>query len=127
MTSQQAEQEIRQRETRRFEALVRGDTASLEEIMADDAIYTHATGVVETKAEYLAKMKSGEVTYESFVPEELRVRVYGTAAVLNGIARVKAHVGGEVRNLRLLFTDVYVKQGERWRMVAWQSTRLPES
>jgi ketosteroid isomerase-like protein len=125
MTSQQAEQEIRQRETRRFEALVRGDTASLEEIMADDATYTHATGVVEAKAEYLAKMKSGEVRYEAFAPEELRVRVYGTAAVLNGIARVKAHVGGEVRNLRLLFTDVYVKQGDRWRMVAWQSTRLP--
>jgi ketosteroid isomerase-like protein len=125
MTSQQAEQEIRQRESRRFEALLRGDTASLEEIMADDAIYTHATGVVETKAEYLAKMKSGEVRYETFAPEELRVRVYGTAAVLNGIARVTAHVGGEVRNLRLLFTDVYVKQGDRWRMVAWQSTRLP--
>jgi ketosteroid isomerase-like protein len=125
MPSQQAEQEIRQRETRRFEALVRGDTASLEEIMADDAIYTHATGVVETKAEYLAKMKSGEVRYESFAPEQLQVRIYGTAAVLTGIAGVKAHVGGEVRNLRLLFTDVYVKQGDRWRMVAWQSTRLP--
>ena len=125
MTSQQAEQEIRQRETRRFEALVRGDMASLEEIMADDAIYTHATGVVETKAEYLAKMKSGEVRYESFAPEQLQVRIYGTAAVLTGIASVTAHVGGEVRNLRLRFTDVYVKQGDRWRMVAWQSTRLP--
>ena len=48
-------------------------------------IYTHATGVVESKAEYLAKMKSGEVRYESFAPEELRVRVYGTAAVVTAL------------------------------------------
>jgi uncharacterized protein (TIGR02246 family) len=125
MSIHQAEQEIRRIETRRFEALTRGDMAWLEEIMADDAVYTHATGVLETKTEYLAKMKSGEVKYESFAPEEFQVRVYDTAAVLTGIARVRAHVAGEARNLRLRFTDVYVKQGGRWRMVAWQSTRLP--
>lgn len=125
MANHQTEQEVRRIETRRFAALARGDIASLEEIMADDAIYTHATGVVETKAEYLAKMKSGEVRYESFAPEQLQVRIYGTAAVLTGVAGVKAHVGGEVRNLRLRFTDVYVRQADRWQMVAWQSTRLP--
>jgi hypothetical protein len=29
-------------------------------------------------------------------------------------------------DVRLLFTDVYVKRGGKWRMVAWQSTRLAE-
>jgi len=126
MTSQQAEQEIRQRETRRFEALERGDVAALDDILAEDLSYTHATGVHETKAELLAKLKSGQVRYESFAPEELQVRVYGTAAVLTGVARVKVQVAGEARSLHLRFTDVYVKEGDRWQMVAWQSTRLPE-
>ncbi|MCW5736576.1 MAG: hypothetical protein KIS73_20785 [Enhydrobacter sp.] len=26
---------------------------------------------------------------------------------------------------RLRFTDVYAKRGDRWQMVAWQSTKLP--
>jgi ketosteroid isomerase-like protein len=125
MTSQQAEQEIRQRETRRFEAIVRGDVAALDDILSEDLTYTHATGVFETKAEFIAKLKSGQLRYESFAPEEVVVRVYGTTGVVTGVARVKVQVKGEHLSLQLRFTNVYVKQGDRWQMVAWQATRLP--
>jgi ketosteroid isomerase-like protein len=125
MTDQQAEQEIRQREARRFEAIVRGDAAALDDILSDDLSYTHATGVHETKAEFLAKLKSGQLKYESFAPEDVRVRIYGTTGVVTGVARVKVQVKGEPLSFPLRFTDVYVKQGGRWQMVAWQATRLP--
>jgi ketosteroid isomerase-like protein len=125
MTSQQAEQEIRQRETRRFEAIVRGDVAVLDDILSEDLTYTHATGVFETKAEFIAKLKSGQLRYESFAPEQVVVRVYGTTGVVTGVARVKVQVKGEHLSLQLRFTNVYVKQGDRWQMVAWQATRLP--
>ncbi|HSB79524.1 MAG TPA: nuclear transport factor 2 family protein [Candidatus Methylomirabilis sp.] len=124
MTDQQAEHEIRQRETHRFEAIVRGDVAALEDILSDDLSYTHATGVFETKGEFIAKLKSGQLKYESFAPEGLRVRVYGTTGVLTGVARVKVQVKGEQLSFQLRFTDVYVKKGDRWQMVAWHATRL---
>ena len=94
MTNQQVEQEIWQLETRRFEAVVRGDVAALEGILSDDLTYTHATGVFETKAEFLGKMKSGQLKYESFGPEDFRVRVYGTGVI--GSSRVP----GSARPLR---------------------------
>jgi ketosteroid isomerase-like protein len=125
MTNQQAEQEIRQRELRRFEAMLRVDVAALDDILSEDLTYTHATGVFETKAEFIAKLKSGQVKYESLVPEDMRVRVYGTTGVVTGLARVKVQVKGEHLSFQLRFTDVYVKQGDRWQMVAWQATRLP--
>jgi ketosteroid isomerase-like protein len=125
MTDQQAEQEIRQQEARRFEAIVRGDLATLEGILSDDLTYTHATGVFETKAEFLGKLKSGQVKYESFAPQDIRVRVYGTTGVVTGVARVKVQVKGELLQFQLRFTDVYVKKDDRWQMVAWQATRLP--
>jgi ketosteroid isomerase-like protein len=125
MTNQQAEQEIRQRETRRFEAIVRGDVAALDDILSDDLTYTHATGVHETKAEFIAKLKSGQLKYESLTPEELRVRVYGPTGVVTGVARVRVQVKGELLSFQLRFTDVYVKKGDRWQMVAWHATRLP--
>jgi ketosteroid isomerase-like protein len=125
MTDQQAEQEIRQREARRFEAIVRGDAAALDDILSDDLSYTHATGVHETKAEFLAKLKAAQLKYESFAPEDVRVRIYGTTGVVTGVARVKVQVKGEPLSFPLRFTDVYVKQGGRWQMVAWQATRLP--
>jgi ketosteroid isomerase-like protein len=125
MTNQQAEQEIRRRETRRFEAVVRGDFAALDDILSDDLSYTHATGVHETKAEFIAKLKSGQLKYESLTPEDILVRVYGTTGVVTGVARVKVRVKGESLSFQLRFTDVYVKKGDRWQMVAWHATRLP--
>lgn len=125
MNSRQAEQEIRRQEAARFEAIVRGDVAALDQILSDDLSYTHATGVFETKAEFLGKMKSGQLKYEAFAPEDIRVRVYGTTGVVTGVARVKVHVKGEPLSFRLRFTDVYVKKDNRWEMVAWQATRLP--
>ncbi len=125
MTTQQAPEEIRQREARRFEAVVRGDVAALDEILSDDLTYTHATGVHETKAEFIAKLKSGQLKYESLTPEDMLVRVYGTTGVVTGVARVKVQVKGEPLSFQLRFTDVYVKKDNRWQMVAWQATRLP--
>lgn len=127
MTSQQAEREIRQRETRRVEALVRGDFGILDEILSDDLTYTHASGVYESKAQIMANLKSGQVKYESLTPEDVLVRVYGTTGVVTGLARVKVQVKSEHLSLQLRFTNVYVKKGDRWQMVAWQATRLPQA
>ncbi len=125
MTTRQAEQEIRQREIRRFEAMVRGDVAALDDILSEDLTYTHATGVFESKGEFIAKLKSGQTKYESFAPEDVLVRIYGTTGVVTGAARVKVQAKGEHLSFQLRFTDVYVKKGDRWQMVAWQATRLP--
>jgi ketosteroid isomerase-like protein len=125
MTEQQTEREIRQLETRRFEAVVRSDVGALNEILSDDLTYIHATGVHETKAEFIGKLKSGQLRYESLTPEDMHVRVYGTTGVVTGLARVKVQVKGEPLSFQLRFTDVYVKNGDHWQMVAWQATRLP--
>ena len=126
MTTQQAEQEIRLRETRRFEAMVRADLATLDEILADDLTYTHASGAHESKAQFIANLKSGQVKYESLTPEDTHIRLYGSAGVVTGMARVTVQVGGERKSFRLRYTDVYVKADGRWRMIAWQATRLPQ-
>jgi ketosteroid isomerase-like protein len=125
MSTRHDEQEIRQREIRRFEAMVRGDISALDEILSEDLTYTHATGVFETKAEFITKLKSGQTKYESFAPEDVLVRLYGTTGVVTGAARVKVQVKGEHLSFQLRFMDVYVKKGDRWQMVAWQATRLP--
>ena len=124
MTNQQAENEIRQRESRRFEAMVRGDMAALEEILSDDLTYTHASGAHESKTQFLTHLKSSQVKYQSFSPEDMLVRVYGTTGVVTGGAYVEVLVRGERNSFRLRFTDVYVKKDDRWQMVAWQATRL---
>jgi ketosteroid isomerase-like protein len=126
MSGTPAAQEVRHRETRRFEAMVRGDLAFLEDVLADDLTYVHATGTFESKTQFLAALRSGQLKYESFAPEELSVRAYGPSAVVTGVAQVSVQSRAQHLGFRLRFTDVYVKRENRWQMVAWQATRLPQ-
>ena len=49
------------------------------------------TGVVETKAPFLAEVKSGERSYESIDDGETGVDIYGDAVVLTGRSTSKGY------------------------------------
>ncbi len=115
---------VRSLELKRLERLVSGDYDALADLLADDLVYTHSNARVDTKESYLAPLRAGTTRYVEYVPSELNVRVYGTTAVLVGRAQTRALVSGEERRNDLRFTNVWVFRDGRWRMVAWQSTRL---
>ncbi len=124
--SKDVETEIQQMETRRFQSMVKVDTHELNRILADDLTYTHSNGEIDTKAQLIASLNSGERKYEAIQPEDVNVRVYRDAAVVTGRASMKTKSKGQEHSFQIRFIDVYVKKGKRWQMVAWQSLRLPE-
>jgi ketosteroid isomerase-like protein len=114
-------------ETERVEAVLHGDRAVLDRIFADDLSYVHASGRVDTKATMLASIESGRMKYKKFDRSDVRVRSYRDTAIVTGKAAVDVDVEKNSLVLNILFTAVYVKQPDgAWRMVAWQSTKLPE-
>ena len=127
MAHQQDEQEIRRCSQRRFEAMVRGDLTTLDELLGDNLTYTHATGRFDSKSPLLKDIASGRNQYESITAEEVGVRVYNAVGILTGIVQMRAKVQGQPRNHRLRFTEVYHKADARWQLVAWQSTVVPEA
>lgn len=110
---------------RRFAATIAGDVAALSAMMTDDLTYTHSSGVVESKAEFLDGLKSGRYLYREITPRERRVRVHGDAAVVSGRCHIVIEPGGRRTEIDLTFTELYVKEGGGWRMALWHSTRLP--
>ena len=118
------EQEIKQLESRRFRAMIDGDTGALAGILADELIYTHSSGRTDTKAQFIASLQSGELKYETINTDDVKVRIYGAAAVVTGQASIKLKSKGQELDLQLRYTDVFVKHGRAWQMVAWQSTRI---
>jgi ketosteroid isomerase-like protein len=123
-TTRDDEREIRELETQRFQAMERVDVATLNRILSDDLIYTHATGLQQTKAELIGVLGSGDLKYESINPSDVRVRIYGATAVVTGRASIKIKTGGGEQSFKICYLDVYVKQDGRWQMVAWQSSRF---
>ena len=122
-TNDKAEQEIRQVEDKRREALLRSDTATLDRILADEYFVTNQFGQIQTKTQMISALKSGELKFESVVEDDVSVRVYGDAAVVTGRATSK-HEGRESTQVR--FTRVYVKRRGHWQAVTYQVTRIAQ-
>src|SRR3954447_4884321 len=59
------------------EAVVKADVAVLERVLHEDYVHNRPSGVVENRAQYLENRKARRVNFESLVPDEMDVRVYG--------------------------------------------------
>ena len=103
------------------QAAVKQDTAALQRFLADDLQYAHAGGQIQTKEQYIAATTSGPSKYESFTFSDLKIRLYGKAAVLTAYVDVKM-TGQDSFRVRTL--QVYVENNGQWQMAAHQSTRM---
>jgi ketosteroid isomerase-like protein len=110
----------------RTEAMVKGDLAALDRLLADDLSYVHSSTKVDTKASFIENLRSGASKYKAFQREEANTRVFGDSAVNTGVATVSVENQGQApATFKIRYTDVWVNRGGKWQMVAWQSTRVP--
>ena len=97
--------------------------ATLNELIADDLIYTHSSARLDTKQSLIGNMESGSTVYTSVVPSDVKAQDLGDTVVLTGSCRISVNAGGRPNSFGVRFTDVYANRGGRWQMVTWQSTR----
>jgi len=119
------EQEIRKVDDQRLAAILKQDVPMLNHLMTDDFVYTHSSGNVQTKAQFLGDMKAGTWTYKSLKLQNARVRFFGDTAVLTGGCNMTGVMRGKDVRLAIYFTEVYVRAHGQWHWLLWQSTRLP--
>ena len=110
----------------RMQAMADKDIAKLNSMLCKDLIYTHSTARLDTKESLIGNMESGATVYTSVEPSEVKSQDLGDAVVLTGVAQINVVSNGTPNSFGVRFTDVYQNQGGTWRMVAWQSTKLPD-
>lgn len=120
-----SDRDILDSEQRRFDAMVRKDTVLLRDLLADDLVYIHSNTMTENKKEHISAISTGRLVYEKMTREQAKVRRYGKTALNNGIVQVNVVLNGKPLEMRLMYTAVYRKKGGVWRLVNWQSTRVP--
>ncbi|GEM_PF-214757 len=107
-------------------ALVKGDAAALQKILADDYYIIEPEGGVSNKVKTLSEVKSGKFKLESIKFEDLKVRVYGSTAIVTGGETVKIKDGEREVVGTYRFADVFVLRGGRWQAVHSQLTASKE-
>ena len=120
-----SEKEILGLEDTRFGAMIARDFAALDKLVHDELLYTHSSGVTDTKASWLESMKSGKVKYKSASCSERQVKFFGEVALVRGKAAIEAEIGGQSRSLRLLFLNAWTRTPQGWKFAAWQSCPQP--
>jgi ketosteroid isomerase-like protein len=117
------EQDIRAMEAQWNEARARADVATLDRILVSDWTVTHANGTTDTKAKYLADLRSGARKFAGAVTEsDLVIRLYGDTAVAAGSSNSTVTLNAQPQGGALHFTRVYVKRDGVWKMVVSHAT-----
>jgi ketosteroid isomerase-like protein len=120
------DREILALEDQRFAAMIARDFSALEGMLHGELLYTHSSGVTDTKASWLDSMKSGKTRYRSASCSERKVRILGDVALVNGRAAIEAEINGQPRSLKLFFLNAWARTPQGWKFVAWQSCPMPE-
>jgi ketosteroid isomerase-like protein len=121
-----ADEQIRNAEQAWAKAVVSRDMAALDHILDDKLIYAHATGAIESKQDYLGRLRSGAQKYDSIHHESIRVVPYGNCAVSHSIVRMTGVSNGKPFNDHVMMLNVWEKQDGSWRLAAHQTTKLPQ-
>ena len=111
-------EEIRKVDRERIQAQVTADAAALDRIYADDFIGVGPSGTLRTKKDVLTDFTSGRLKFQSITTDDVRIRVYGNAAVETGLSTMTGQDAEKVVPEENRFTRVWIRHGGRWRLVA---------
>lgn len=100
------------------DALVKADVTALDAIFADTYVDTDEHSHRGNKEDVLSILKSGDLKLTSIKLSDMKVNVYGDAAVVIGSAMQEgSFLGGPIAT-KIIFTDTFAKQNGKWRAVA---------
>ena len=128
-TTPSAEQELITLDKSWGDAGLKGDTAVLERLLADDFIGNSPTGVA-TKAQNIAEAKTNapNITNATYVADEYTVRLLdANTAVMTHRATEKGLNKGKEYTDQHRSMHVWVKRDGRWQVVASQATPIPQT
>jgi ketosteroid isomerase-like protein len=96
-----------------------------ERLAADFTDVSSGDGSFHTKAENVAALKTDTTTYETLELSELQARIEGNAGIVTGVNHIVGHDDrGNAFDVRLRFTDTYIRREGKWLVWASQHTRM---
>jgi ketosteroid isomerase-like protein len=100
----------------------KGDVAFLENFYAKEFTVGDMNGAESSREQDLAMFSSGDMKPAVITDDEMKVNVYGKAAMVTGVEHLEGTYKGHAGQFDLRFTNVFVYRDHRWQLVRHQST-----
>lgn len=115
------------------EACVAADVAALDELLADPYLHVDgASGAVLGRDAWLARvgtqavaLDAGTLVVDRYEVEDLTIRMRRDAANVTGIAITSGTRDGVPFSREIRFTNVWVKEGEAWKLAMFHDSEIP--
>jgi ketosteroid isomerase-like protein len=103
-------------------AIVHSDTSVLKRLYAPEFVYTNSEGKLLTKDQQIVNVATSEMKWEAGKSENVKVNVFGNAAVMTGSFFANGTYRGNPVTINESYTEVWIKKDTSWQMVAEQGT-----
>ena len=108
-------------------AALKGNSAALDSLLADDYMAITPTGVIQSKEQTLALVRNGTLRFKSIDFDDRKVRFYGTTALVTCRAEVEGVSADGDFSGSYRYTRVYVRDSKGfWRIVSFEANRIRE-
>lgn len=109
-------------------AILHGNVSAMDSLLAEDYLAITPNGILQSRAQALASLRSGTVHFRSIDLSDRKIRFYGKTALVTSRAEVSGtgpdgDITGSYR-----YTRVYVMDARGvWRIVSFEASRIRTS
>ena len=108
------ELEVLYTQTRYCQAMTDADIDTMRELVSEDTIFTHMSGMQQTREEYFADVANGRLRYFTIGIENPEIKVDGDKARITYTSILNANAYGARGTYRMKGTHVYEKRDGAW-------------
>ncbi|WP_406021629.1 nuclear transport factor 2 family protein [Nocardioides sp. NBC_00850] len=112
-------------EEARYAAALTADADAFRAIAHPSLTYAHSDGRRDTLEEYLSTLVNGDLDYHNIEHPITEIVLTGDTAVVVGEMRAHLTVGGKQKTIDNTCIAVWIKEGSRWLLLAYQPTPRP--
>jgi len=106
-------------------AVLKGNTAALDALLADDYMAITPSGTLQSKEQTLANLRAGLVHFTVLEISDRKVRFYGTTALVTSRAEVRGATAEGDFSGSYRYTRVYVRDLRgSWKIVSFEASRI---
>lgn len=126
MAESAAQYTILLQEAARCHALVAGDIEALDALIASTLVHVHATGMIEDRDAYFASVRN-RLEFLKVERADLAIIDHGDFAIATGKLDqiVRNRVTDQTHDMKMITSQVWVRQDGEWRQASFHATRLP--
>lgn len=116
-------EQVLELEEQRLKAMLEADGDTLESMMADGSLYVHSSGGVDSKQEFVEKVRTGALDYKAIENEVEEVSEIAEVALITGVLDISLDRDGVPAEIHIRYLTVW-RMGSNPQMLSFQATPM---